>query len=176
MTLTWEAVTVSFGWEADTHDPPRFRQAGTCIELGGSVRYVGDHPHGPTGPAFVLPEGARPAADTPWAKTPGGPGLVRWARILAGGEVFIYVTPDGELPPLLSPAPDDARAWLRVHGPLEIRSSHPFAFRRGQWARLVLAWDDPVRGRVCWLVRWPDLVSDYLVVADALAAWEYRRA
>jgi hypothetical protein len=52
-----------------------------------------------------------------------------------------------------------------------IRTTHPYGFRSGEWARLVMV--VPARGRDCYLVEFPDLVTDLWVVDDAAGRYEF---
>lgn len=47
---------------------------------------------------------------------------------------------------------------------MQVRSTHPYSFRSGQWADVVA--DDEVRGRSCWLVVFVDGVTDLWVRDD----------
>lgn len=64
----------------------------------------------------------------------------------------------------LRPRADDERS--------QIRATHPYSFRSGQWARLVSVTSGP--GRECYLVEFPDGVTDLWVVADPAAGYEFR--
>lgn len=52
-----------------------------------------------------------------------------------------------------------------------VRSDHWAQFRRGTWAKIVQ--DDEVRGRACWLVAWPDGVTDLWVQGDPTAEYQF---
>lgn len=52
-----------------------------------------------------------------------------------------------------------------------IRSTHPGAFRSGQWAEVrTIA---PGVGRDCYIVEFPDGKTDYWVVGDVAAGYEF---
>lgn len=50
------------------------------------------------------------------------------------------------------------------HGPeiLWIRGTHPYAFRSGEWAKVVTT--VPSNDRECWFVEWPDGVTDFFPI------------
>ena len=55
---------------------------------------------------------------------------------------------------------------------VEIRSKHPAAFRSGEWAWVAsLVWRD---GRVCYYVVFDDGATDYWVIDDPAAQYEFR--
>lgn len=56
----------------------------------------------------------------------------------------------------------------------EIRGMHPYHFRSGARARIVAIAEDPESGRMAYLVEFPDLVTDFWVVDDAVAEYEFR--
>ena len=72
----------------------------------------------------------------------------------------------------------DARRTAAVPPPRatvqEIRGTHPYAFRSGQWARLTGTMEDPETGRVCYAVVFPDGAADWWPVEDAVAGYEFR--
>lgn len=59
---------------------------------------------------------------------------------------------------------------------LMIRGTHPYVFRSGKWAELVCTMDDPGKDRRCYLVRFPDGVTDWWPVEDEAAGYEFREA
>lgn len=61
-----------------------------------------------------------------------------------------------------------------VEAPRWIRATHHYGFRNGQWAKLVNV--VPARERDCWLVEFPDGVTDLWVVADASDYYEFSYA
>jgi hypothetical protein len=52
----------------------------------------------------------------------------------------------------------------------EVRHTHPFAFRSGQWAQILTTVES--YGRPCWLVQFPDGVTDWWVIDDPDADYE----
>lgn len=59
----------------------------------------------------------------------------------------------------------------------EIRSSHPWAYRTGEWGLIVSAneicvHENLVRG--CYQIRWPDGKTDDWAIADPVANYEFR--
>jgi hypothetical protein len=50
---------------------------------------------------------------------------------------------------------------------------HPYAFRSGQWAELLTVAPDPEE-HDCYVVRFPDGVTDFWVVADIDGQYEMR--
>lgn len=58
----------------------------------------------------------------------------------------------------------------------EIRATHPYAFRSGQWATLLRRERHPETGRDCYVVRFPDGAKDWWVVADQDEHYEFRQA
>lgn len=54
-----------------------------------------------------------------------------------------------------------------------IRSTHPCAFRAGQWAVLEAAICEPHRDRPCYMVRFEDGTVDLWVIGDILAGYEF---
>jgi hypothetical protein len=55
--------------------------------------------------------------------------------------------------------------------PARIRAMHPYAFRSGEWARILTSVE--ARGRDCWLVQFDDNDTDYWVKDDPHARYEY---
>ena len=55
---------------------------------------------------------------------------------------------------------------------LQIRTTHPYGFRCGEWATLVSTIS--VRGRDCHLVRFPDGMSDFWVADVPEGRYEFR--
>jgi hypothetical protein len=53
----------------------------------------------------------------------------------------------------------------------QIRATHPYGFRSGEWARVVNV--VPARGRDCYLVEFPDGVTDLWPVIDAWDPYEF---
>lgn len=62
-------------------------------------------------------------------------------------------------------------------GDTEVRATHPYGFRSGEWARIVAVVPtvttagDP---RECYLVSFPDGVTDLWPVVDASDPYEFR--
>lgn len=56
--------------------------------------------------------------------------------------------------------------------PRFIRSMHPYAFRSGKWAEVLTVAPSP-DDRDCFIVRFPDGVTDYWVVNDPLGEYEF---
>lgn len=54
----------------------------------------------------------------------------------------------------------------------EIRSEHPYAYRTGQWARILSI--VTISDRECYSLRWPDGATDEWAVDDRVAAYEFR--
>lgn len=54
----------------------------------------------------------------------------------------------------------------------EIRQTHPYGFRSGQWAKLLTSVE--ARGRDCWLVEFEDGVTDWWPKDDPQAGYEFR--
>lgn len=52
-----------------------------------------------------------------------------------------------------------------------VRSSHPYAFRSGEWAEIIVECE--ARGRPCWLVKFEDGVTDILVQDDPVDEREF---
>lgn len=52
-----------------------------------------------------------------------------------------------------------------------IRSTHPDAFRSGQWAEVRTV--APGTDRDCYVVEFPDGATDYWVVDDSAAGYEF---
>lgn len=65
-------------------------------------------------------------------------------------------------------------------GVKQIRGTHPYSFRSGEWATILTIALTPVVGtngrvvRECYLVQFDDGVKDYLPVVDPDAAYEFR--
>jgi hypothetical protein len=55
--------------------------------------------------------------------------------------------------------------------PKFIRHTHHYGFRAGQWARLVMI--VPARNRDCYLVEFPDGVTDLWAVLDVSEPYEF---
>lgn len=55
----------------------------------------------------------------------------------------------------------------------EIRTTHPYGFRSGEWAQLLTIAPAP-EGRDCYVVRFPDGATDYWVVNDPDGQYETR--
>ena len=55
----------------------------------------------------------------------------------------------------------------------EIRSTHHYAYRTGEWADLVTV-TRHANGRQVYLVRFPDGASDFWPTEDAMAGYEFR--
>lgn len=56
---------------------------------------------------------------------------------------------------------------------VEVRTMHPYGFRSGKWARLVVS-DTRLDGRPTWLVAFPDGVTDVWVADDEQGEYEVR--
>ena len=69
---------------------------------------------------------------------------------------IIWQSPDGNV---FTPEPE------------RIRTMHPYGFRSGQWAVIVNRIE--VKGRECYLVRFPDGMSDYWVADDPAGRYEF---
>lgn len=54
----------------------------------------------------------------------------------------------------------------------QIRATHPYSFRSGEWAALLTTVPGP--DRECYLVQFPDGVTDFWVVGDPAAGYEFR--
>lgn len=54
----------------------------------------------------------------------------------------------------------------------EVRQTHPYGFRSGQWARALTTVES--FGRPCWLVEFPDGAQDWWPIEDANAGYEVR--
>lgn len=54
----------------------------------------------------------------------------------------------------------------------EVRQTHPYGFRSGQWARVLTTVES--YGRPCWLVQFPDGKLDEWVIEDPDAGYEVR--
>lgn len=57
-----------------------------------------------------------------------------------------------------------------------IRSSHPYAFRSGEWAQIVARATDPENDRECYFLRFEDGTTDIWPVHDPVAQYEFREA
>lgn len=57
-------------------------------------------------------------------------------------------------------------------GPTHIRGTHHACFRSGDWAKLYGTTE--IDGRECYLVRFPDGASDWWVVDDPAAGYEFK--
>ena len=55
----------------------------------------------------------------------------------------------------------------------EVRQTHRFGYRSGEWAEL-LSETEHVRGRRCYVVRFSDGASDFWPVEDPDAGYEFR--
>lgn len=53
-----------------------------------------------------------------------------------------------------------------------IRATHPYGFRSGQWAHLVCV--VPSEDRDCYLVEFPDGVTDFWALKDPADPYEFR--
>lgn len=53
-----------------------------------------------------------------------------------------------------------------------VRTMHRYGFRSGQWAELLTIAPAP-GGRDCYMVRFPDGVTDFWVVADPDGQYEF---
>ncbi len=53
-----------------------------------------------------------------------------------------------------------------------IRHTHRYGFRCGEWAELLTTAPDP-EGRDCYVVRFPDGVTDFWVVDDPCEPYEF---
>ena len=53
-----------------------------------------------------------------------------------------------------------------------IRSSHPYAYRSGQWARIIAV--VPALDRDAWLIEWPDKATDVWAINDPAAEYEFQ--
>lgn len=65
----------------------------------------------------------------------------------------------------------DEERELRVRE-MRIRGTHPYCFRSGEWATLVTEVKHAT-GRRCYLVRFPDGMSDWWPVDDPAADYEF---
>lgn len=54
----------------------------------------------------------------------------------------------------------------------EVRQTHPYGFRSGEWARVLTTIES--YGRPCWLVEFGDGVQDWWPIEDADAGYEVR--
>jgi hypothetical protein len=58
-------------------------------------------------------------------------------------------------------------------GAIEIRATHPYGFRSGQWAWLArVEW---FAGRACFFVQFPDLAVDHWPIQDPADPYEFRQ-
>jgi hypothetical protein len=57
--------------------------------------------------------------------------------------------------------------------PKMIRGTHHACFRSGEWAEILTTAPDP-EGRDCYVVRFPDGKTDWWIVEDALAGYEFK--
>jgi hypothetical protein len=57
----------------------------------------------------------------------------------------------------------------------EVRTMHRYGFRSGSWA-LVKAWVEDAAEGPCWLVEFPDGVTDWWRCDDVDGQYEYRSA
>lgn len=56
--------------------------------------------------------------------------------------------------------------------PVQIRATHPYGFRSGQWALVIgLVWTN---GRACWHVLFPDGKTDLWPMIDPSDPYEFR--
>lgn len=53
-----------------------------------------------------------------------------------------------------------------------IRGTHRWCFRSGEWAEILTTAPDP-EGKDCYVVRFPDGKTDWWVVDDPLAGYEF---
>jgi len=58
----------------------------------------------------------------------------------------------------------------------QIRTTHPFGYRSGEWAALVKPVHHSQTDRGCYLVRFEDGASDWWVIDDPSAGYEFREA
>jgi hypothetical protein len=56
-----------------------------------------------------------------------------------------------------------------------VRGTHPAHYRAGEWAEIVATLEHEIVGemRSCWLVKFPDGKTDFWVVDDAMAGYEF---
>lgn len=54
----------------------------------------------------------------------------------------------------------------------EVRQTHPYGFRSGEWARVLTTVES--YGRPCWLVEFPDGQQDWWPITDPDAGYEVR--
>ena len=54
----------------------------------------------------------------------------------------------------------------------QIRATHPYAFRSGQWGSIVMM--APLSERECWLITWPEGDTDFWPTTDPDAGYEFR--
>jgi hypothetical protein len=57
---------------------------------------------------------------------------------------------------------------------IQIRTTHRYGFRCGEWAQLVRAVADPESMREIYMVRFADGVIDFWVATDRDGGYEYR--
>lgn len=55
----------------------------------------------------------------------------------------------------------------------QVRSTHPYSFRSGEWATIVRE-DKREDGKDTWLVQFPDGVTDVWLQFDSPARYEFR--
>lgn len=53
----------------------------------------------------------------------------------------------------------------------KIRATHPYAYRSGQWATVLTTVPGPTRD--CYIVEFPDGATDWWVVGDPDAGYEF---
>ena len=53
-----------------------------------------------------------------------------------------------------------------------IRGTHPYTFRSGQWAEILTTAPNP-EGSDCYIVRFPDGVTDFWCVEDPAEPYEF---
>lgn len=63
----------------------------------------------------------------------------------------------------------------------EIRGTHPYIFRSGQWAELIgiepyVPDDGSNKERNCYRVKFPDGFEDWWPITDPIAGYEFREA
>jgi hypothetical protein len=54
---------------------------------------------------------------------------------------------------------------------VKIRATHPYSYRSGQWAELLTT--APGTDRDCYVVQFPDGATDFWVVDDQHAGYEF---
>ena len=75
--------------------------------------------------------------------------------------------------PDLEPDAASAAAAVSFSVTQEIRATHHYGFRSGQWARILSTVPAP-NGRDCYLVQFPDGVTDWWLVNDPSDPYEFR--